>query len=435
MYVHDQQRILQWGVLLLSALVCSTSATTGMVRTSVVVLAALPFGWAAGRWGLLEALHLSSLCMLATLWAAQLTEHKEKLLVPTVLIPILLYVLFLLSRSAALLVEGLQFHVHEFFSAFSNPRFFGYWVTLTLPLLASVETEGSSARYSSLIRYGIGGLWFCFVLISGTRGTWIALAIATVFCSFCGPAGRLLSVRLLMSAAIGVLLYLVFFCLLPQQAADGIVQAGAGRILDGARLSSRDQLWEIAVKGTLANPWVGHGPMMFAAAVNRVASHPHSLTLQLAYEWGIPIASVCLVAIGLFVFRSLRWAQDQQDPRFLAVTVAIAGGLVQANLDGVLVMPFSQMYVVLLVAWSISIRAGQAAHAGHAHTSRAAWCGRLFRFGLVLNVLAQIALSSPEWRDLRQWEERSLDVYGVDVYQPRFWVQGIIPGKERIINR
>jgi hypothetical protein len=426
MHAHDQQRFAQWIVLLVSACVLRPNATSAMRYVLWVAAGALLFGIAAGRWGLLEALHLSGLGMLVCLWGAQLSMRRETLLLPAVLLPVLLYVLMLTPRMGALVFEELAFHVREFFPSFSNPRFFGYWVTLTLPVIASIERGEVLGDRAVCVRYVLGSIWFFFLLMSGTRGSLIALLCVALLSAFCGANGRTLTSRLLKIACGGVVLYAIALYVLPQAATEGMANSGAARVLEGPQLSSRDQLWSLALEGIAIHPILGNGPMMFAAAANRVASHPHNLMLQLAYEWGIPVALAFTSMLALYLYRCARYARKISDSRPLAIVAGLSGGLIQAQVDGVLAMPFSQTYFVLLLAWLISIFSPDKNRGIPAKQS-----GRLtkgFCAVLFLNVCAQVVLSNPEWSDLSEWEQRTLRLYEMDVYQPRFWAQGVIPG-------
>ncbi|WP_198288862.1 O-antigen ligase family protein [Methyloversatilis universalis] len=428
MHAHDQQRFAQWIVLLVSACVLRPKATGAMVYAICISLGATLWGAGAGRWGMLEALHLSGLGMLACLWGAQLSMRREALLLPAVVLPVLLYVLMLMPRIAALVFEELAFHVREFFPSFSNPRFFGYWVTLTLPVIASIERGEVLGDRAVWVRYVLGSIWFFFLLMSGTRGSLIALVCVALLSTCCGVQGRTLTGRLLKMACGGLVLYAMALCVLPQAATEGMAHSGAGRVLEGPQLSSRDQLWSLALEGIAIHPLLGNGPMMFAAAANRVASHPHNLMLQLAYEWGIPVALACMSMLALFLYRRARYASESCDLRPIAIVAGLAGGLIQAQLDGVLVMPFSQTYFVLLLAWLISIFSrdtNQGIPVKQSGRLAKTFCAVLF-----LNVCAQVVLSNPEWSDLSQWEQRTLRFYEMDVYQPRFWVQGVIPGAD-----
>ncbi|SDX04004.1 hypothetical protein SAMN05216317_12517 [Nitrosomonas eutropha] len=73
---------------------------------------------------------------------------------------------------------------------FSNPRFFGQFLTLALPLLAApLLVEGNLRRYALVAGVLIVLIWTT-AIVSGARGTWLGLACATVVFACIGPIGR-----------------------------------------------------------------------------------------------------------------------------------------------------------------------------------------------------------------------------------------------------
>jgi O-antigen ligase len=421
---HDAQRIGQLVLIGLSALLVRTHGLKSSGTAFVLLVLSGLAGMTAGRWALIECVHLASLFMLATLWSARLRERPEPLLLAFCLGLISVYLALLLPRWAALVFERLVFHPQEFFTGFSNQRFFGHWVTLALPLLVVARQRSAADHCRALLLDFVAGLFLCFVIASGTRGSWVALLAVALVSPFAGGSGRRLAYGIIRFGTVGTVLYGLMFWLAPKIACGEAGLEGLSRIAEGAALSGREVLWSLAIEGIIARPLLGAGPMMFSALHNGFAAHPHNLILQLAYEWGIPLTLLAGFFALRFLFGQLRICRSYNDPLRVALLASIVGGLVHAQVDGVLVMPFGQTLFVLLCAWLASLGGAGAAQSTSDATSDGS---RAFRFVLLLMVFAQFWLVSPELTRLEEWEQETLGAAGTGLYLPRFWAQGVIP--------
>lgn len=259
---------------------------------------------------------------------------------------------------------GPGFDVRELYSGFSNVRFFGAVQTLMLPflLLPAMFWGGTATR--RLLWFIVPALWWMLAVASGTRGTWVALLAGTLVVVFAaGPSGRRWAKWQLGGLLCGVVCYIVFIRILPQLA--DLPVSFMHRQGDILGLSRREEIWSAAWQHAREHPWLGIGPMHFAAHVNEVAAHPHNALLQWASEWGVPAT---LLFASVWAWSGLTFAArvraqvypDKIDPRgvFLAALLAaLAGASAQAMVDGVLVMPVSQMLCVLLAGWALGMTA------------------------------------------------------------------------------
>jgi len=424
MHPHDVQRIGQLVLIGVSALLMVTRGlTTSRTAFLFVVLSCLA-ALSAGRWGLIECIHLVSLYMLAVLWAARLRDTPEPHLLACCSALVGAYIALLLPRWAALVFENLNFHPQEFFTGFSNQRFFGHWATLSVPLLVLARQRAQANRFRARLLDVIVGLWLCFVIASGTRGTWLALLAVALAAPLAGSAGRALAWGMTRSAFIGIILYGLMFWLAPLMASGDTGLDGLSRIAEGAALSGREVLWSLAVEGITARPLLGAGPMMFSALRNDFAAHPHNVVLQFAYEWGIPLTLLAAAVALKLLYRQLRKCRQDNDPLRVALLMSIAGGLVQAQVDGVLIMPFGQILFVLSCAWLASLDGGRTAPSAAAESNGSSGSYRVL---LLCLVFTQFWLVSPELKRLEAWEEEILQANGAGLYFPRFWAQGVIP--------
>jgi putative inorganic carbon (HCO3(-)) transporter len=181
------------------------------------------------------------------------------------------------------------------------------------------------------------------------------------------------------------------------------------------------------------HPWLGIGPMHFAKHLSVLAAHPHNAILQFMAEWGVPAALGITVvwtagglAFGLHVRRMASVVEpDRHSMVLVALLAAITGASAQAMVDGILVMPVSQILLALLSGWALGTYfSARAATPASGHRS-----GLAFR-GTVL--VAAVILTWSVLPELGRLEERMqahlrLQPEGPNPkLLPRFWIQGWI---------
>lgn len=423
-YFHDLSRLAQIVTAIMSGLLLGRLSIRNSVPVWIAGVCMFALAIRAGRWGAIEALHIALLVLCAKAWAARLRQAHEAHFAHFLIFPALAYLcLILLPRWLALTLEGLSFHPGTFFFGFENPRFFGHWVTLTLPLMIHVaQSEAQRRGFRSCGSWLIVALWIAFLIASGTRGSWLALGLVALALPLLGKGGVRLARGTLTAWALGLFAYGFMFILIPWMAQSDTLMPGAERLPEITQLSRRDVLWSLAMEGLSSHLLIGFGPMMFSALPNPVAAHPHNLFLQVVYEWGV----ICAVLLVCFIFRAgsrlvVVCRNDGEGAR-VAVVACIAGGLVQAQVDGILVMPFSQTLFAFLCAWLAALNQG-------GDSSMHEDGGRVVRLLLIVGATMLLALCLPELKDLKRWERQALESNGINLYLPRFWVNGQIPGE------
>jgi hypothetical protein len=221
--------------------------------------------------------------------------------------------------------------------------------------------------------------------------------------------------------AVGFVLHLLLFIQVPEWAGLEPVNA-LDRLRDGANLSRRDVLWQLAWQGIAERPWFGAGPMMFSATNNGVASTTHNVMLQLAYEWGVPFALLVIAAAIYGMWRQFLRCRSDTDPTRLVLWMCVVGALIEAQFDGILVAPHSQLLFTVLCAWLMSLDEP-------AVMELRAWQMRVWkvlRFVPLLLTLALWMAIWPELSNLESWELETLQRTGAGHFQPRFWLQGVV---------
>jgi O-antigen ligase len=321
------------------------------------------------------------------------------------------------------------FDLRELYTGFSNVRFFGHIQTFLLPFLLLPAMYWGATRTRLAFFVMVPALWWMLAIGSGTRGTWVALLIGIVAALTVGgrPARRW---ALWQGAGVlcGLICYGIFVMGIPRL--FELPPSFLHRAGDIASLSGRDVLWSSAWQFIVNEPWLGIGPMHYAYWAKAVGAHPHNAVLQWLIEWGVP-AGVLLT--GLWVAGGVAFAahvrrlpvdpDDDRVPIFhAALLAALAGASAQAMVDGVLVMPVSQILMVLLAGWAIGLMPCIKHPAGKSNSMRGVM--------IVVVLLAMGAVVygvSPELGELTGQQPPSIDARNPgENFFPRFWVQGWI---------
>ncbi|ERH58537.1 O-antigen ligase family protein [Pseudomonas simiae] len=309
-------------------------------------------------------------------------------------------------------------------SGFSNKRFYGQFQTFTLPLLALPLLIPTLSRPLKAATFTLLCVWWLIAVGGGTRGTWLGMGVAAVVLAVLGPWGRRWLGWQLAALLGGLLLYWLVFKVLADHLGIEIANAASDRLTTS--LSGRGPIWWQAWHMLVERPWLGFGPMHFADIPNSIAAHPHQAILQWTSEWGVPSA-LCVAVLAwrggwatFGVLRKRALSAERADLLRLCLFAALVGALVQSMVDGVIVMPNSQVWLALVVGWLMALHVWRAPAAVERSWAWGAW--------KALSVLAVGLLIFIALRDVphfKQAQQQYLDAHG-DYLQPRFWAQGVI---------
>jgi hypothetical protein len=195
--------------------------------------------------------------------------------------------------------------------------------------------------------------------------------------------------------------------------------------------SRRNLLWQLASELILAHPWLGVGPQHFAheGATLSWGAHPHNFLFQIGAEWGLPALLCLLVAIGLGTRGLLRAGAriaPADAPNQQTLTVLLATGaaiLVDGLFSGVLVMPQSQMAIMLYLSctagWVRALDNGTLPHPDSV-TRRLASGMTVVAFCGLAYALAPSLVSHAAHEPLTPAEQ----AVNSRVYWPRIWEAG-----------
>lgn len=254
------------------------------------------------------------------------------------------------------MVGGYQLDTVALFAdTFSNRRVFGHVASLAIPLLAYPLLANNTPRIQRWGMFALLSVLWMLVLVSGTRGTLIALAVASTLLVILAwhACARWLKWQVL-GFLTGALLYVVLFIWVPAWTGD--TAAVENRFSDLTTLSGRDVLWSLAWAQIQAHPWLGIGPMHLATLHNPYGAHPHNAALQLAAEWGIP-AALALLGVAVYGLTRLltRLRQASADPLLMCLTASLLAISAQAMVDGIIVIPYTQTWLMFVIGWTLGV--------------------------------------------------------------------------------
>ncbi len=447
--LFNSKRILQVGLLSLMALglLVSRSARTAWLST----WNRMPFGARAGLMVLiggaglsiagaprpefagLELAHFVLLFVLIVLVAHGVQQQPQltaRSLVGIALLSVGLYAVqfavgFILSLMSTEIVAW-----PDGFIGFSNIRHFNQFQTWTLPLLV-VPLLGNPSRSRGL-RMGAGALtalWWALIIASNVRGTVLAMGVAAIAVGmlFRHQAYPWLRYQAMGLVAGGALYFVLFYLL------QGMEPMLVDRLSSGSQYAGRIEYWQAAAAMIAESPILGAGPMHFAWPPNYfgAGAHPHNALVQWVAEWGIPSA---LLLVGLVGWGFIAWIRQSKRVMFrrtapirIALTAALVAGAAHAMVSGIIVMPVSQIWGVLVIGtvWGLYLSVDRArtrwVPRTRAKVAQLAFCG-----------LLAVSVAVVSWQSVdgiqHMQERRGAFLESVDrnLLSPRYWQQGFI---------
>ncbi len=440
---HDRQRIEQAILLAIvvvgGATIWRDSLLAGLACVPGLVRWALGIGFALGgvsallsafpRFAGLEWATLLLLLAFAFILAGQARRGGERFDVWAVRIVVAVSVVIavrVLMGYLAAILEGMRIDsVALFTSVFSNRRVFGQVASMAIPLLAYPLLMPERTRVERWGLLALLSVWWMLAIASGTRGTWLAVALAAIVLAALSWRACVgwLKVQAL-ALAVGGVLFAVLFDWLP-----GLLAGNAAvetRVSSMANLSGRAELWSMAWAHIQASPLLGIGPMHLAA-FPAYGAHPHNAILQLGAEWGGPAMLALLLPVVYGMYRMLvrLRAAPAPDPLLVCLAAGLMAAGAQAMVDGVIVMPYTQLWLAWILGWAIGRYSRQAIASGpDGGVSRGIQLGIVFV--LLLALLLLLRGIFPEVLYRVEATKAYLDA-GNNSVPPRYWMVGPIP--------
>jgi len=434
---HDSQRLVELlliSLVLLESIALRTSAGCNcmnqVTRYAFYALAAIAvissFSAASPRHALIEISLFAGLAYLAAFVARLYYENSAQL------IKHLTYILW-----GGVLLSMTAFYVGYFTAiilktpvvwpgpiiGFNNIRFFNQYQLWTLGLLALplLTTDFNSKRVRYCLHLGMIA-WWVLLFHSASRGvllSWIVGILITVFIyrKLSWPFIRLQLIHI----TAGFLSYQMLFGVIPFLREFAVVTGTVVRDTTGDRI----ELWSLALRLIQGHPILGIGPMQFAW-YSPISAHPHNSVLQLATELGLPAALLLLTLTGyglycwLKKFNIARLQSQTIRDRYLAIALlfTVVTNATYSLVDGVIVMPISQVMMFTFIGLMIAYYAD-----GNTHETVAVKSKHLLHplfAGLILITLVWSTL--PEILQNAAGNDKRFSM-GYTALGPRIWLE------------
>ncbi len=440
---HNEQRAAQVVLLAVTAFALAAMALDpagrGQVpRVSWIVFAVfalglLSAGFARYRDAAYAELALNGLLLgLALLSAgvhAGAPELSRRLLRWAALLLLAAYVAGVCVRYAAAISEQQAMDLSVLLLGYANPRFPSALHAILVPLVATLSLDPAERPLLRRLAFAVlVGIWAINIAL-GTRALAFAYVLALPALWMLGAGRGLwpLARRLALTALAGAALYALAFQVLPAWlgAGEAIAQRPIEKLLSG---SNRHLLLASGWDAIRSAPWLGIGPMQFAAIPGVWSAHPHNWVLQLASEWGLPAAALSLYGIAGLLRTARRKLRESvaDTPDRIAVLLASLIALVYGMVDGNLVMPVSQSAAAILfgVLLGDGCQAGAQGRFSGGPVSMAA--NLALAAGLVL-ASAQLGVFTASTLDAAMAKEDAHRYFARTVIWPRFWSDGTLP--------
>jgi len=357
---------------------------------------------------------------------------------------------FLAGAYIPSLANGMTIRGYELFVGFAHPRFLNQiqsWVLPLLPVLP-VAFGGLVVRHYKWFLWIPGIVGWVLLFASSGRATLMAMAVAAIAIVVIFNRNSLpwLKTHFLFFIC-GLMIYLVLFQWTPWILSLEMNFPRVTERLANDGLMGRDRLWGLALQLVEAHPILGTGPQQYANYHNHaIAAHPHSAPLQWVSEWGmVSFITLCSV-LGygfykwvVFCRRYFNSGYSQSGhlsanacetnevlPVLLpGLTASLVAGATHSLVSGVIVMPFSQMLMCLIIGWVLSIyyESKQADRVANRSS-----VGQLKMISVLAALLFTLGyVSFPDIVNLRQTREAFLAQNPKQtILKPRFWNQGLI---------
>jgi len=263
---------------------------------------------------------------------------------------------FVLMQYLFFLIAPVPWTIHLLSEAgFVNVRFLNQLMILIFPLVLIAEQLGQIprwlARFTALMTVAI-------LLNSNGRGA-LAMAIfesilLVLLIKYTPYDAKTFRNRVLKIWLLGCLVFAVLFVWVPNLRLD-VFQMSPLRLTESIRFD----MWREALELWSKQKWWGYGGMSYADKSGDISfsfGHLHNSLVQILYEYGligfIILAVAFLALLKQVVFHVVKGPANRL---LVPVLVALLGGAGLSLVSGVIVMPFSQLVLFILVLVVVSI--------------------------------------------------------------------------------
>jgi len=372
----------------------------------------------------------------------------------------------------AALSLGLEFHPLIALLHFSWPRFYNQVQTWSIPIIAALPLVFPGRPLAKFLCVAALALEWYVVIATGARGAMVSVVAGLIMAGFYLPDIRK---GLIKYQIFGLMIAVVIYGLVvlghqqlaikhsddplakavaapqgeaePGTANDAVSGPTMGESsgsfvepLTGQRVvtsSGRIDMWIGTLQDARTHPLLGIGPMNYACTgpIYR-AGHPHNFPLQFMDEWGIPAVILLLITVAALFFRLASVLRKpgaafvRNAPLAGYFATGMLAAMILACLDGVLVMPASQVTGVLVCGCLLGLlpaRPGfsqsgisQSSHSQRGNSQPTVTAAAV----LTLAIIASIAFLAFARHELSVAEVRWTQTPVMDQGIPRLWQNG-----------
>jgi len=311
---------------------------------------------------------------------------------------------------------------HDFGPGFDNVRFFADVAAGVMPLALLYVVVRPRPSWLAAVLVGVPlSVWWWMLWVSESRAALLGLTTGTllVFGLF-GRAARWPVATLAVSSLVGLVGWWVL---------NPLIQEGgeSAFIRDITSSSGRLELWSDALRYAWQHFPLGLGPMGYAGDGQLRSAHAHNLFLNIAAEWGLPLALLLLAVTlkaCLAIRRRILTMDAAHKPLYACVVLGFVSVLVNVQFAGAQVMPVSALTLALVVGLAVGFRLQQQPHENHSQPSHAGLKGTLL-WSLMMLMVGYQALAGMSLYELsRDSSTTCFKAMGRSSYYPRFWSQG-----------
>ncbi|MBO2601933.1 O-antigen ligase family protein [Shewanella algae] len=310
------------------------------------------------------------------------------------------YIIFLVFHY----IDIKHFGINDLIYGYVNVRFFNQLQVFFVPVLFIPFFD---LKYNYLKKISIFLISFHWVVILQTeaRGAGLGIVVSAAFISLVIDRSFRNNFLLVMvkTMLLGFIFWFLFIYLISYFIFDD------SNFHLRVNSSGRLDLWYYSFQRILDSFWLGYGPMSFAWGEERPLpnSHPHNSLIMLMYEYGV----VVFVVMAFWLFRLLlafiRLLENKDLISNMPIIFSLLSGVIYSFVSGVVVMPFSQAMLVLMMAVYFSL------YGFRLDEVKSWYWMRFFQFIFVTTIVIFIANSyNHEGR--------------LDALFPRLWLNGLI---------
>ena len=320
-------------------------------------------------------------------------------------------------------VLGAEFSYAEALMHFAHPRFYNQLQTWSIPVLAAIPLLFPTKRWVKLICISLLGLQWFLVIALAARGTTLSLLLAMMFIALWLPKQRKHWLKFQLAGLLaGIVVYacILFLneTLIPQSQSGDFYAHSLGRPM--AHTSGRSTLWRLSIEDAVKQPALGSGPTRYACESEIILpAHPHSFPLRILGEWGVIAFLLILIftgAMGLHFIKSIKHQNktSKTDPALKAIlATSLIAGTLHACLSGLLIMPASQVAMIIIAGWALSLSAN----------TRAQFSGAASLL-VIIGALIASAILVFATIEVTKLPERTPYAEDYGPMMPRFWLNG-----------